>query len=697
MVTHMTSKRFEKKAISQAVSKIGACSALLLGCINTPLLLAQELGSPLLSLSLEDLMQIEVTSISRRSQVLSDTSAAIYVITAADISNSTAVTIPDLLRTVPGIEVAQQDANKWAVSARGFNNRLASKLLFIIDGRPVYSPMNGAVYWESDDLMLDNIERIEVTRGAGATIWGANALNGVVSITTKSAHQTKGSHAEVRAGSQNQNILNYRVGGEVTEGVSYRLYGKTKQHGGFKSLTGRSANDDWETKQAGFRIDGDIDSNNSFTLMGDIIDQNIDQLQGVLLRPGSVMRNVSNPVDYTGMNAIARWQHRDENGGSLTTQFFYDYRDRKELVQSEKSRTFDLDVKYTNRDDSRHNLTLGAGVRFSTHDAKDTGYIAHVPKKENLKLYNISLHDDYQLTDKAILGFGLKVENNIYTGTEFQPNIRLNYALTDNQNTWVSLSRAVRTPSRGERDGEATVSYIPAAFNPRSPFDVYVIKQANNSYGIEELESLEAGWRWSKGDNLTFDLAAYYNEYSGLRTVENRLPYCVPDPYCMSQVDYVVQPVALTNADDAKTRGLEGVAKWQLQENLSIELGYSYFEIDYNYTKTFFSESQESLQGLIAGRDDPLYKYNLQTNWKINERTRLNLVYRYVSEPGVASIADYHAIDIQYVWKPSDSLSIRLAGRNLGVGDHQEMSEVLLSSIPVLIEDSYSIDFTFSW
>ena len=627
-------------------------------------------------------------------------SAAIYVITAADIAKSTAVTVPDLLRTVPGIEVAQQDANKWAVSARGFNNKVASKMLFIIDGRPVYSPLVGAVYWESEDLMLNNIESIEVIRGAGATIWGANALNGVISITTKSAHETKGSYAEFLAASQDQQIANYRIGGEITEAISYRLYAKTKEHAGFKSLAGVPANDDWKSRQAGFRIDGDIGSNDSFTLMGDIIDQDIDQRQSLLVRLGSVLTNVDNPVDYTGMNAIARWEHRTENESTFTTQFYYDYRDRNEIVQVEKARTFDLDIKYTNRDDSRHNLTIGAGIRHSTHTTKDTSYMVHVPREEDLKLYNISLHDDFRLTEKAILGFGLKIENNIYSGTEYQPNIRLNYALTENVNSWVSLSRAVRTPSRGERDAEIALAFIPAITNPLSPFDTFVEKRNNPAYDSEELESLEAGWRWSNGDNITIDLAAYYNRYSSLRTIDRDMPYCAPDPFCMSPVGYVVQPVRLTNRDGAKTRGGEGVAKWQLQENFSMELSYTYFEIDYTSTDTLFSQnsqSQETVQGLTPAREDPLYKYSLQTNWQINEKSQLNLVYRHVSEPGVANIADYDAIDIQYVWDYNDAFSVRFAGRNLGTGDHQEMAEVLLSSVPVFIEESYSIDFRFNW
>ncbi len=700
MVIGMISKKFQKKGICKAINSVGTCSALVLGFIHTPLLLAQELDTPLLSLSLEDLMQIEVTSISRRSQVLSDTSAAIYVITAADIAKSTAVTIPDLLRTVPGIEVAQQDANKWAVSARGFNSKVASKVLFIIDGRPVYSPLVGAVYWESEDLMLNNIERVEVIRGAGATIWGANALNGVISITTKSAHDTKGSYAEIHAASQNQQIANYRFGGEITEDISYRVYAKSKEHGGFKSLAGIPANDDWKSRQAGFRIDGDIGSNDSFTFMGDIVDQDIDQRQGLLVRPGSVLFNVDNPVVYTGMNAIARWEHRTGNASTFTTQVYYDYRDRDEIVQVERAETFDLDIKYTNRDDSRHNLTIGAGIRHSTHTTKDTSYMVHSPREEDIKLYNISLHDDFRLTEKAILGFGLKIENNIYTGTEYQPNIRLNYALTDNANAWVSLSRAVRTPSRGERDGEIALAYIPAVTNPLSPFDTFIVKQNNPTFDSEELESLEAGWRWSNGDNITFDLAAYYNRYSSLRSVANNVPYCAPDPFCMSPIGYVVQPVQLVNSDQAETRGAEGVAKWQVQENLSMELSYSYFEIDYHSSDTLFtqsSQSQESIQGLTPAREDPLYKYSLQTNWQINEKSQLNLVFRHVSEPGVASIADYDAVDIQYVWKYSDSFSVRFAGRNLGSGDHQEMAEVLLSSVPVFIEQSYSIDFRFNW
>ena len=653
-----------------------------------------EEAANFLDMSLEDLMQIEVTSVARRSQVLSETSAAIYVLTADDIANSTAVTIPDLLRTVPGMEVAQLDANKWAVSARGFNSRLVGKLMVIVDGRTVYSPTYGAVFWESLDLFLENIERIEVIRGPGATIWGANAVNGVVSITTKSAHDTKEFFASMLVGNQYELIVSVQQGGALSPDSSYRVYGKSKKHDGFDSIYGFHADDDWDSRQVGFRIDASMNPDNVFTFQGDFFDQEIGQRQSMLIRPGTVMRNVANPVDSEGMNILGRWERRNRRGGTLTTQFYYDYGRRQEIVQNEKINTYDLDITYTNTADSRHRLTLGGGIRYIDHDTTNTPYFTHIPEDLTLKLYSLSFHDDFRLSDRLILGMGLKIENNIYTGTEYQPNVRLNYALSDSQNVWLAFSRAVKTPSRGERQGLTTLSYIPAIYDPVIPVDSYLIVQPNKNYEVEELESFETGWRWNANKNLSFDIAAYYNQYDELRNLSIGQPYCVPDPFCMTQVDYVVIPSNLQNSDSADTWGFESVAKWQ-RRNLSFELGYSYFEIDYRGATNTFTAS--AAEGLNPAREKPLYKYNLQSNWEISSQMRLNFAYRYVSEPGISDISDYHAFDLQLVWEPTDSFSLRLVGRNLDSNDHVEFGSELNNSIPALIERSLFVDARIHW
>lgn len=686
----MTTKRCSKSVIG----RFGLSSAVVFATIGAPAVTAQGERSDLLSLSLEDLMQIEVTSVSRRGQVLSDTAAAVYVLTSEDIGNSTAVTIPDLLRTVPGMDVAQLDANKWAVSARGFNSRLVSKLLFVIDGRTVYYPTFGAVFWEHQDLLLENIERIEIIRGPGATIWGANAVNGVVSITTKSAHQTKGTSASMLIGNQYEQIVSVQHGGELAPDVSFRLYGKNKKHDGFESIYGMPAGDDWDSQQVGFRIDAQLDVRNNLTLMGDYVTQDINEIQGQLIRPGFVLSNVPNFVDYSGANVVGRWEHSLESGGKIMTQFFYDFSDRNETLQIDKISTYDLDVTYTNNIGRQHQLTVGAGVRHIAHDSTNTPYVTHVPEDNDLKIYNISLNDDIRINDRTILGVGVKIEDNIFTGTEYLPNLRLNYSLAENLRVWAALSRSVRTPSRSERESEAAVAYIPARFNPLLPVDAYFVVQPNDDFDIEELESLEAGWRWSPSNNLTFDVAAYYNRYDQLRNVRNQQPYCVPDPFCATQVDYVIQPAVVANLDSADTKGLEIVTKWR-RSNFSLELGYSVFEIDYQGSVADLSEA--AAQGLNPNRDEPLYKYNLQGNWDINPRMRLNMVYRYVSEPGIANLEDYHAIDLQYVWEPNDIFSLRLVGRNLDRGDQNEFSSELRSSIPALIEKSVFVNARFSW
>lgn len=656
-----------------------------------PCLAAAQPAPDIFEIPLADLLDIEiqVSSISRRAQSLAESAAAVYVLTADDIRNSPARNLPDLLRTVPGIEVAQLDANKWAVSARGFNSRLASKLLLIVDGRTVYSSSFAAVFWETEDLPLENIERIEVIRGPGATIWGANAVNGVVSITTREADAGDRGFS-VLAGNRYRQQSFFQTGAALGENTALRVYGSLADIAALPAPDGGSAMDGWESRRFGFRVDGGAGAD-TLSVEANWFDQDIDQRVDLLVHPNQVLQDFESPVQQAGANAVARWRRERSDGGSVTAQFFYDYKERSELLLAEEMETYDVDLYY-NALAGSHSLTMGGGLRLIHHRATPTPFVSYEPNSESMEIYSLALYDDIHVTDRTIFGLGLKVEDNIYTGTEYQSNLRLSHALSGSQHLWGAMSRAVRTPSRAERSSRILLGFIPQGSLPEVPQDLYITTVPNDSFDVEELESFEFGWRLRR-DNLGLDFAAFYNRYDGLRNATTGIPYCHPDPLCTPESQYILQPLILINSDRADSYGFEGVIEWKPSENFSFEASYSYFDIDY--------ESGEGLvqaeSGLTPNRDNPLGKLVLQANWRVSDSLMLNLVQRSVSKPGLSGIPAYRAADVKLDWAVNDFANLSFTVRNLGESRHMEFVDPLVGSTRAMVETGYHLGVDLRW
>jgi iron complex outermembrane receptor protein len=646
------------------------CTAGFLSCLLAlPAAQAASASTEDLSdMSLEALMNIEVTSVSKRAQRKSEAAAAIFVITNEDLRRWGVTNIPDALRRVPGLQVARIDANKWAITARGFNSRFANKLLVLIDGRSVYTPLFAGVYWEANDVMLEDVARIEVIRGPGGTLWGANAVNGVINIITKSSSETQGTLLAGGAGNEEKGLINLRHGGSTPGGGNYRLYGKfhgvdTGEPIGFGFPT--AAHDDSEFGQGGFRTDWDSGNSDSFSLQGDAYNGHADQQ---LLLATSATPVIDN-ADYEGNNLLYRWLHRNSERSSFTLQAYYDYVGLDSAVLYEDRRTLDLDFQHHYTTSGTHDLVWGLNYRNISDDTESRPTFSLTPAKRTVNLYTAFIQDEISLLDDhAQLTIGSKFEQNDFTGFEAQPNIRLAWHTESGATLWGAVSRAVRTPARGEHD--VTLAVIPPPPAP-PPLTIF----GNEQFNSEDLIAYELGYRFKPTERLSVDLAAFYNSYKQLRTVE--ITSMPPGAF----------EATFGNNMEGNTQGLEIDAHWQTSPWLSVNANYTRLEIDLDLT----NNSGDTLS-LSAEDASPTHQANLWMAADLDHGIDLDAGLRYVDTihtPGMpASTPSYLAFDARIGWQPRPGLELSLIGQNLFDDSHPEFNPDFIFSLPTEVERS---------
>ncbi len=458
---------------------------------------AQEGVTACKKLGLQELMDLEVMSVSRRAEKLSDAASAIQVVTADAIRRSGATSLPEALRLADNLHVARRNSQAWAISARGFNTELSNKLLVLMDGRTVYSLLFSGVFWDAQDYLLEDIERIEVISGPGGALWGANAVNGVINIRSKSAKDTQGLYTVTAAGTELETLGGVRYGGLLAPNVYFRVYGKYTERDAGVLANGSDAETDWNARRAGFRIDGEPDPRNSYTLQGDIYDNN----QG---RPGG------ETLDLDGGNLLGRWTHTLENDSELSLQWYYD---RTHLDQPVAASAFapagrfidDLD---THDRDFQHNLLLGERHQFvrglgyrRTHDVvKNAPGLGFVPARLEQDLYSAFAQDKIDLGSGWAFTLGSKIEHDDYTGLEFEPGVRLQWDVTRGHMLWGAVSRAVRMPSRVDRD-------------QRQPSGTPTILSGDDGFASETVIAHEVGYRAQLGPRVQVAVSAFYNHY----------------------------------------------------------------------------------------------------------------------------------------------------------------------------------------
>ena len=568
-------------------------------------------------LSIEDLANVEITSVFKRPEPISKAPAAVYVITGEDIRRSSATTLPEALRLAPNLQVARRNAQAYAISARGFNSVEASvKMLVLIDGRSIYTPLFGGVIWDQHNVPLEDIERIEVISGPGGTLWGANAFNGVINVITKSAAQTQGGLASVHAGNLERGAL-ARYGGKLGETGAWRAYASGFEQDETLTTTGIGADDDWSNRQTGFRADWGSQAD-AFTLQGDLFDNR--------LRPG----------DGVGGNLLGRWTRRLGDGSQLEAQAYYDMVDRSAPGVRDELQVFDAEAQHSLRRGARHEVVWGGGLRHVQDEfVNRLNAFVLTPQSDEIILANVFAQDTFAIDDDLRLTAGLKIEYSSYTDFEYLPSVRLAYDLSETSLLWSAVSRAVRTPARFDRDLNAAGILEPAT-----------------GFQSEEVIAYEAGWRGQPTPQTSLSVSLFYNDYDELRVLA-----ISPDTGLLR----------FDNRMEGETYGVEVWGDWRplawwrlsaganlLKKNLELEPGAVTLALDQH-------------QG-----NDPEYQAQLRSHMDLGEDVELDIGLRGVDDLPSPRLPRYVELDARIGWEVTEGFELSLAGVNLLDSSHPE-------------------------
>jgi iron complex outermembrane receptor protein len=606
--------------------------------------------------SLEDLMDIQVTSVSKKEQKLSKAGAAVFVITQEDIHRSGARNIPDLLRMVPGVDVAQINANQWAISVRGFTDRFGDKVLVLIDGRSVYSPLSSGVNWDQQDVPLEDIERIEVIRGPGGTVWGANAVNGVINIITKSAKATLGGLVSASVGSQEaaQGLAQY--GGKIGQTGAYRVFGDYSNIGTSPSANGQSPTDGWHKSHGGFRSDWDLSQGDTLTVQGDVYQergtQGLDTLFSNDLPREAIF---ADKLTVDAENILARWNHSFSNGSDSSLQVYYDRYDRLDSGADEIQNTVDVDFQHHLTIGSRHDIVWGLGFRLTTDNVTPGYSKSFEPPRFTDNLYSTFLQDEIRLNNSLWLTLGSKFEHNTYTGFEYEPSARLVWAVTDRQAIWISASRAIRQPSRSDVHLEVDLAVVPL---DGGGFGVIELT-GNPNRKAESLYDFELGYRAQVRKQLSLDISIFSSIYHNLQTQEPATPFFTLDP----GPPHLVIPLIFGDLAHAHNYGGEVSANWTVTHRWRLSPGYSFLQMHVAGDPS----TQDPNAGSIAN-ESPKHQVQIRSFLDLTRKLDWDsTLYKigHLTDGGNGSTPGYTSFDTRLGWRIGESLELSVVGQNL--------------------------------
>ena len=646
----------------------------------------------LVEMSLEELMQIEVTTPGKKTQKLSGVPAALFVLTQEDLHRSGATNIPDALRMVPGLQVARIDSSKWAVSARGFNGRFANKLLVLMDGRSVYTPTFSGVYWEMLDYPLQDIERIEVIRGPGAALWGANAVNGVINIITKSARDTQGGNLSLGTGTYERVFGSLRYGTRLGEHTYGRAYVKGFQRDSFDSIERRRAGDGWDFQRGGFRVDHDGTDGDSATLQGNMFRGTTHQQPGVPTLAPPYQRFSADTLHWSGFNLLGRWTHNFSRSSQWSLQAYYDHADRQDVIAEERN-TCDLEFQHRFSWQQWHDIVWGLGYRYLQDRYSDNERMQFGHAKAGKQLFSAFLQDDFTLIqDRLKFTLGAKLEHNDFTGVEGQPNARLLWTPDTRHSVWASVSRAVRTPSRAEDDGSFPLLTLAPSQPPNpTPFPIRLVAKGNRDYRAEVVWAQELGYRFMPMSNLSFDLTLFYNRYDRLRSA------VLQEQFSSARLPQVNASAA--NAGQGQSYGAELAVDWRPEEAWRLHAAYAYLNLDLSN----HHDDTDVTNNPIEQRN-PEQQWSLRSEWDIRHYLHLDLWLRYVDRiptagvpfPGFSTrIDDYLTLDARLAWNPWKDLELSVVGQNLLDDRHPEYAQEAFA--PKLAEIPRGVYVKLDW
>ncbi|GAA3966033.1 TonB-dependent receptor [Allohahella marinimesophila] len=631
-----------RRLLGHKVHRYGACapgsvhfviaaSALLL----TQLSFAEEapLQLALADLSLEELARMPVISVSKVERPVSEAAASVFVITNDDVRQSGAATLPEALRLAPNLQVARADARNYAISSRGFNNVFANKMLVMIDGRTVYSPFFSGVYWDAQDVMLEDLERVEVVSGPGGTLWGANAVNGVVNIVTRSAAETQGELVSLGASGEEQHAA-LRYGGAFPAAGHYRVYAKHSQHDDTDTVSGVSSETGWARSQTGFRTDFETGTR-TLTVQGDAY-------EGRLHQAGT------DDIEIKGANLLTRGSWAFTPGSTAFLQAYFDHtqRDQPEAF-SQHLNTLDIELQHEWVASERHTLVWGGGYRYMTDRINNGENFAFLPDDFEVHWTNVFAQDEIRLTERLTLTVGSKFEENPFTGWEVMPSAQLAWAATPNQLVWASVSRAVRTPSRIDTD----------IFSPSSPPVVdgvpqYVIA-GGPGFVSETAKVYELGYRSQPVADVSWSVTGFYSDNNRLRTLE---------------LNSKGPGLVFENGAKAKSYGVETWGSWQPMSQWRLHAGL----VVQRFEASLKPGSDDLSNTTALASADPKYYGQIRSDYAISPQVTFNAMIRHVAELRSIDLPAYTALDARLAWQPRPRLELSLTAQNLTDGTHEE-------------------------
>ena len=636
-----------------------SCAALVVAAALVSRMADGEENAPLASsdqlkrLSIEDILNVQIWSVSRKEERASDAAAAVHVITQEDIRRSGVTSIPEALRLAPGLQVARVTSHDWAISARGFNTTLANKLQVLIDGRSVYTPLFSGVFWDVQDTLLEDIERIEVIRGPGATLWGANAVNGVINIITRSAKDTLGTLVTAGGGTEEKVFGGVRYGGRIAEDVYYRAYVKGFDRDSLALEDGSSSREEWQQGQGGFRVDWDLSEVSALRFSGDAYLGRFPETRSILSPTPPFVTRSHQWTDVKGGNLLSRWTRTFSDSSDLQVQAYYDrtHRSIPRFFKEDRD-TFDVDVQHRFRWLERQEIMWGGGYSVTRDDVENSYSVTWEPRRRTLDVFSAFVQDEITVVpDRLRVAIGSKFEHNDYTGMEIQPSGRFSYTPATNQTVWGAVSRAVRTPSRFDND-----VIVRAPFG--APGGVAEIL-GSDDFLSEELLAFELGYRISPHEKVSVDIAAFYNIYDRLRSLELGSPSLVDGR--------LVFPVPYGNELEGITYGGETMLQYQMLEWWRWTAGYALLLKDLRLD----SGSTDPTDGSAEG-NDPTHQFSIRSFMNLPQGFELDSALRYVDSLPEPFVPSYLVMDVRFGWRPSPHWEFSLMAQNLVQTRHRE-------------------------
>ena len=613
-------------------------------------------------LTLEQLGNIEVTTASKEPVEVWDTPAAVYVITQDDIRRSGATSVPEALRMAPGVEVERIDGNKWAIGIRGFGSRLSRSVLVLIDGRTVYTTLFAGTYWEVQNLMMQDIDRIEVIRGPGGTIWGPNAVNGVINIITKSSKETQGLLVSSGGGNEEQGFFNARYGGSKGVNFNYRFYGMGFNRSPEYHTDGHNF-DGWQDGQGGFRADWVRNNRDTFTFEGDLYDEQAGEAVQASSYTAPYSQNVYGDAHLSGGNIMGIWKRDLGEGNDAQVQVYYDRTNRHEPNFGDLRDTFDVDYVQHQHLKWRQQLTWGLGLRaVRAHELEVVSGLTFVPDRRVDELYTAFLQDEIGLVaNRLSLIVGSKLLRTNYTGVQGEPSVRLLWTPTPTQSVWTAFTHALRTPSDSERD-----MYLLGLVAVEPSGEPFLARfNANPDFGSEQLNGYEIGYRRTIGANVYVDIASFYNHYDDLFSEEiTGAPFLETNPPPI----HLLLPAQFRNGLLGNTKGIEVAPEWKPTSFWRLRGSYSFLYMSLEGSPHSFDVGTAP----IIDGSSPRHQVDVQSYLDLWKSLSFDVSYRYVSSLAAGEVPAYSTANAHVGWRVNRQIELSAVGENLLQPHHAE-------------------------